>query len=56
MSQSNGEIPLAGSDEPFLGPVDIVLLVALLGGAIYWMFFKNKKKEEPSSIKSYSIQ
>lgn len=55
MSESTAqEIPVA-SDEPFMGPIDIVLILALLGGAAYWLF-RNRKKEEPSSVKSYSIQ
>jgi len=48
------EIPTETGDEPFLGPVDIVLLLALLAGAAWWLL-KNKKKVEPAQ-KSYSIQ
>lgn len=60
MEDSNKEtiIPATGgSDEPFLGPIDIILLVLLAAGAAWWIFIKNKKKEAPiSPIKSYSIQ
>lgn len=44
--------------EPLFGTFDIILLVVLLGVGVWWLFFKNKKKDDPySSIgKSYSIQ
>lgn len=48
------EIPAAAAD-PFLGPVDIVLLVVLICGAA-WYLIKNRKKDEISTMKSYSIQ
>lgn len=43
------------TDEPFLGPLDIVLLGVLLIGAIWWIQ-KSRKKEQTSQLKSYSIQ
>lgn len=43
------------ADEPFLGPLDIVLLIGLLIGGIYWLL-SNRKKEQASQVKSYSIQ
>lgn len=48
------EIP-AAQDEPFLGTVDIILLVVLLIGAIYWLLKRNKKEEKPVT-RSYAIQ
>lgn len=44
-----------GQDEPFLGTVDIILLVALLIGGIYWLLKRNKKEEKPAT-RSYAIQ
>lgn len=49
------EIPAATQDEPLLGTVDIVLLVALLIGGIYWLFKRNAKEEKPAT-RSYAIQ
>ena len=42
-------------DEPFFGTVDIILLVALFIGAIYYLLFRNKKEEKPPT-RSYAIQ
>ncbi|XP_063707533.1 NADPH--cytochrome P450 reductase [Culicoides brevitarsis] len=42
-------------DEPFLGPVDIVLLIVLVIGGAWWLL-SNRKKEQASQVKSYSIQ
>lgn len=47
--------PTSGQDEPFLGTVDIILLVALLIGGIYWLLKRNKKEEKPAT-RSYAIQ
>lgn len=44
-----------GQDEPFLGTVDIILLVALLIGGVYWLFKRNRKEEKPAT-RSYAIQ
>lgn len=49
------EIPTAAPDEPFLGTVDIVLLVALIIGGIYWLFKRNAQEEKPVT-RSYAIQ
>ncbi|XP_067639108.1 NADPH--cytochrome P450 reductase isoform X1 [Eurosta solidaginis] len=46
------EIP--SGDEPFLGILDIALLLVLIAGAT-WYFMRNRKKEE-EPIRSYSIQ
>lgn len=56
-AQTEPEVPLAPiSDEPFLGPLDIILLAVLIGGAA-WYFLKSKKKDtQTSQFKSYSIQ
>lgn len=43
------------TEEPFLGPLDIVLLVFLLVGAVWWLL-SNRKREQASQVKSYSIQ
>ncbi|KAH8361322.1 hypothetical protein KR084_009177 [Drosophila pseudotakahashii] len=43
-----------GSDEPFLGLLDVALLAALIGGAAFYFLRSRKKEEEPS--RSYSIQ
>lgn len=48
------ELP-AAQDEPWLGTVDIILLISLLVGGIYWVFFRNKKEEKPVT-RSYAIQ
>lgn len=45
----------AVQDEPFLGTVDIILLVAMLIGALYYLFKRNKKEERPAT-RSYAIQ
>lgn len=49
------DLPSAAQDEPLLGTVDIVLLVALLVGGIYWLFKRNAKEEKPVT-RSYAIQ
>lgn len=41
--------------ESFFGTFDIILLIALLGAATWW-FLRNKKKEDVSMGRSYSIQ
>ncbi|XP_054731443.1 NADPH--cytochrome P450 reductase isoform X2 [Anastrepha obliqua] len=46
------EIP--AGDEPFLGILDIALLLALIGGATWYFMRSRKKEEEP--VRSYSIQ
>jgi NADPH-ferrihemoprotein reductase len=50
---STADLPAAS--EPLLGPVDMVLLVVMIIGAV-WYLVKNKKKDETSTMKSYSIQ
>lgn len=47
--------PASAHDEPFLGTVDIILLVALLIGGVYWLIKRNKKEEKPPT-RSYAIQ
>lgn len=47
------EAPLA--PEPFFSILDFILLGVLLSGAGWWLL-KNKKKEAPTTVKSYSIQ
>lgn len=56
-AQTEPEVPPAAiNEEPFLGPLDIILLTVLIGGAA-WYFLKNKKKDtQTSQFKSYSIQ
>ncbi|XP_055598762.1 NADPH--cytochrome P450 reductase [Uranotaenia lowii] len=56
-AQTEPEVPTAEvAEEPFLGPLDIILLIALVAGAA-WYLLKNKKKEaQTSQFKSYSIQ
>lgn len=56
-AQTEPEVPPAPiSEEPFLGPLDIILLAVLIGGAA-WYFMKSKKKDtQTSQFKSYSIQ
>lgn len=46
------QIPEAGS---LFSPLDAVLLVLLLGVGAWWIL-KNRKKEEVSTVKSYTIQ
>lgn len=45
----------SGQNEPFLGTVDIILLVALVIGGVYWLFKRNRKEEKPAT-RSYAIQ
>lgn len=45
----------AAADEPFLGTLDILLLVGLLIGAGYYLL-SRRKREETSTVRSYSIQ
>ncbi|XP_058444522.1 NADPH--cytochrome P450 reductase isoform X1 [Malaya genurostris] len=56
-THSEPEVPPAPvSEEPFLGPLDLVLLTILVAGAA-WFLLKNRKKDsQPSQFKSYSIQ
>lgn len=49
------EIPTSSQDEPILGTIDLILLVALLTGAMWWLFKRNRKEEKPVT-RSYSIQ
>lgn len=43
------------ASEPFFSVLDFILLAILFGGAVWWLL-KNRKKEPPASVKSYSIQ
>ncbi|XP_055525974.1 NADPH--cytochrome P450 reductase isoform X1 [Wyeomyia smithii] len=56
-AKTEPEVPPAPvSEEPFLGPLDIVLLLILVAGAA-WYLLKNRKKDtQTSQFKSYSIQ
>lgn len=50
------EIPVPpAQEEPFLGTIDIILLVALLIGGIYYLFKRNRPEERPAT-RSYAIQ
>lgn len=42
-------------DEPFLGTIDILLLIGLVVGGAYWLMKRNRKEEKPAP-RSYSIQ
>lgn len=44
------------SPEPLLEVLDIVLIAVLVIGATWWFLKNKKKKEEISTVKSYSIQ
>lgn len=46
---------LPPADEPFLGTLDIILLIALAAGGLYYLFNRTTKKEEKPE-RSYSIQ
>lgn len=52
-AQDAQEIP--AQDEPYLGTVDIILLIGLLIGGVYWLLKRNKKEEKPAT-RSYAIQ
>lgn len=52
-SQNDTALPTA--EEPFLGTLDIVLLIALAAGGLYYLFTRQTKKEEKPE-RSYSIQ
>ena len=54
MTTENVEDVVASGDEPFLGTLDIALLVVLISG-IAWYFMRNRKSEE-EPIRTYSIQ
>lgn len=43
-------------DEPFLGTIDIILLIALVIGGGYWLLFRRNRREERPAARSYSIQ
>lgn len=47
------EIP--AQDDPILGTMDIIILIALVIGATYWWFKKNRTEEKPAT-RSYAIQ
>lgn len=49
------EIQTAAQDEPFLGTVDIVLLIAFAVGAAYYLYKRITKEEKPAP-RTYSIQ
>lgn len=49
------EIPTPAQDEPFLGTIDIILLIALAIGAIYYLFKRSRQEEKPAP-RTYSIQ
>ena len=56
-AQTETEVPAGSvSDEPFLGPLDIVLLVSLLAGTAWYLLKGKKKESQASQFKSYSIQ
>lgn len=56
MSESH-EIPAGqeAQDEPILGTFDIILLIGLVIGGVYYLFKRNKKEEKPAT-RSYAIQ
>lgn len=54
MASENVEEVLATGEEPFLGTLDVALLVVLIVGAAWYFMRSRKKEEEP--IRSYSIQ
>lgn len=49
------EAAAAAVEEPFLGTVDIILLVAMIAGGAWYLFKKQTQKEEKPE-RSYSIQ
>ncbi|XP_052900723.1 NADPH--cytochrome P450 reductase isoform X1 [Anopheles moucheti] len=56
-AQAETEMPTGNvSDEPFLGPLDIILLVTLLAGTAWYLLKGKKKENQASQFKSYSIQ
>lgn len=55
MDSQETEIPALLAEEPLLGPLDIVLILALLAGAA-WYLYKNKTKAAAPPAKSYAIQ
>lgn len=42
------------ASEPWLGPLDYIVII-IISIIAYYMFF-NRKKEQTSQVKSYSIQ
>lgn len=54
MTETN-EILTETPDEPFLGTIDLLLLVVLLVGGAYWLYKRNRKEDKPVT-RSYSIQ
>lgn len=55
-AKTETEIPPAASEEPFLGPLDIILLMVLVAGAAWYLLKNRKKDSQTSQFKSYSIQ
>lgn len=56
-AQTESEMPAGSvSDEPFLGPLDIILLASLIAGAAWYLLKNRKKDNQASQFKSYSIQ
>lgn len=47
--------PLEDIEEPMFGVLDVVLLVALLGVAAWWLM-RNKKADAALREKTYAIQ
>jgi hypothetical protein len=46
MSEEASEVPVT-EDEAWFSTLDLFILSLLAGFAVYWIFFKNKKQEQP---------
>lgn len=46
---------IVAAPEPFFSMLDFILIGVLIAGGAWWLL-RNKKKEPPVSVKSYSIQ
>ncbi|KAG4065484.1 hypothetical protein HA402_009045 [Bradysia odoriphaga] len=56
MDQKEEEVPaVPAAEEPFLGTLDIILLVVLLAGAV-WYLWKKRNQKEVQPERTYSIQ
>ncbi|ETN60137.1 nadph cytochrome P450 [Anopheles darlingi] len=56
-THTEAELPAATmADEPFLGPLDIILLLSLVAGAAWYLLRSKKNDTTSTQFKSYSIQ
>lgn len=47
MSEDSTEVPVTEEEEAWFSTLDLFILSLLAGFAVYWLFFKNRKQEQP---------